>query len=184
MNILLGRVGSVGERTGRGDGTVDSVLGSRHELRSRTLSVEQPFAPRPTPGWARSEPAGYPQPPDPVPAGDEPATGEPVVSEATTGRVEAEAEAEIEVDPGSDLQVGTVGPNAETSDVATAADTADTVDNDVVDGVDQPVAERVRRQVAALDGLAALPLSEHARRYDEVHAELQAALTEIDGESS
>jgi hypothetical protein len=50
-------------------------------------------------------------------------------------------------------------------------------------GADAPVEERVRRHVAALDGIADLPLSEHAQRYDEVHAELQAALTEIDGES-
>jgi hypothetical protein len=83
------------------------------------------------------------------------------------------------VDAGAapDPEVGTVGPDVDTTDVVAATDT-------VVDGVDQPVAERVRRQVATLDGLAALPLSEHAQRYDEVHAELQAALTEIDGESS
>ena len=46
-----------------------------------------------------------------------------------------------------------------------------------------PVEHRVREQVAALDGITDVPLAEHARRYDEVHAALQAALVEIDGES-
>lgn len=46
-----------------------------------------------------------------------------------------------------------------------------------------PVEQRVREQVAALDGIEDVPLGEHARCYDEVHAALQAALVEIDGES-
>jgi hypothetical protein len=46
-----------------------------------------------------------------------------------------------------------------------------------------PVEQRVREHVAALDGIADMPLAEHAQRYDEVHATLQAALVEIDGES-
>ena len=46
-----------------------------------------------------------------------------------------------------------------------------------------PVEQRVREQVATLDGIADMPLAEHAQRYDEVHAALQAALVEIDGES-
>ncbi|HEY3090824.1 MAG TPA: hypothetical protein VGJ59_22470 [Jatrophihabitantaceae bacterium] len=46
-----------------------------------------------------------------------------------------------------------------------------------------PVEQRVREQVAALDGIEGVPLAEHAQRYDEVHAALQAALVEIDGES-
>ena len=46
-----------------------------------------------------------------------------------------------------------------------------------------PVEQRVREQVAKLDGIADMPLAEHAQRYDEVHAALQAALVEIDGES-
>jgi hypothetical protein len=46
-----------------------------------------------------------------------------------------------------------------------------------------PVEQRVREQVAALDGIEDVPLAEHAQRYDEVHAALQAALVEIDGES-
>jgi hypothetical protein len=41
--------------------------------------------------------------------------------------------------------------------------------------------ERVRGQLAELDGIEERPLAEHAERYDRVHAELQAALTEIDG---
>ncbi len=44
-----------------------------------------------------------------------------------------------------------------------------------------PAEERVRRQVAALDGIDERPLAEHAERYDQVHAQLQAALTGIDG---
>ena len=46
-----------------------------------------------------------------------------------------------------------------------------------------PVEQRVREKVAALDGIEDVPLGEHAQRYDEVHAALQAALVEIDGES-
>lgn len=46
-----------------------------------------------------------------------------------------------------------------------------------------PVEQRVREQVAALDGIEDVPLAEHAQRYDEVHAALQAVLVEIDGES-
>jgi len=46
-----------------------------------------------------------------------------------------------------------------------------------------PVEQRVREQVATLDGIADMPLAEHAQRYDEVHSALQAALVEIDGES-
>jgi len=46
-----------------------------------------------------------------------------------------------------------------------------------------PVEQRVREQVAALDRIEDVPLAEHAQRYDEVHAALQAALVEIDGES-
>jgi hypothetical protein len=46
-----------------------------------------------------------------------------------------------------------------------------------------PVEQCVREQVAALDGIEDVPLAEHAQRYDEVHAALQAALVEIDGES-
>jgi hypothetical protein len=48
---------------------------------------------------------------------------------------------------------------------------------------DASVEERVRYHVAGLDGIERRPLAEHAQRYDEVHVELQAALTEIDGES-
>jgi hypothetical protein len=55
---------------------------------------------------------------------------------------------------------------------------------DTIDAVDAvPVEQRVRAQVAALDGIEDVPLAEHAQRYDEVHAALQAALVEIDGES-
>jgi len=44
-----------------------------------------------------------------------------------------------------------------------------------------PVDERVRRQLAQLEDIEHRPLSEHAERYDQVHAELQAALSDIDG---
>jgi hypothetical protein len=46
-----------------------------------------------------------------------------------------------------------------------------------------PVEHRVHEQVAALDDIEHVPLAEHAQRYDEVHAALQAALVQIDGES-
>lgn len=46
-----------------------------------------------------------------------------------------------------------------------------------------PVIERVRRRVAALDGIEGQPLADHAAQYDEVHVELQSALTEIDGQA-
>jgi hypothetical protein len=48
---------------------------------------------------------------------------------------------------------------------------------------DAPVEVRVRRLVAGLEGIDQLPLAEHAPRYAYVHAQLQGALTEIDGES-
>lgn len=35
--------------------------------------------------------------------------------------------------------------------------------------------------VTALDSVASLPLTEHAEAYQRVHAELQSALAEIDG---
>jgi hypothetical protein len=41
--------------------------------------------------------------------------------------------------------------------------------------------EQVRRQLAELDGIENRPLAEHAERYDQVHRQLQAALSEIDG---
>jgi hypothetical protein len=47
--------------------------------------------------------------------------------------------------------------------------------------VQTPVEVRVRRQVAELEGIEHRPLGEHAERYDQVHAELQAALSDIDG---
>jgi hypothetical protein len=46
-----------------------------------------------------------------------------------------------------------------------------------------PVEQRVRDHVTALDDIEDVPLAEHAKRYGEVHAALQAALVEIDGES-
>jgi hypothetical protein len=48
---------------------------------------------------------------------------------------------------------------------------------------DAPVEERVRQLVTGLAGIEHLPLAEHASRYADVHAQLQGALTEIDGES-
>jgi len=45
----------------------------------------------------------------------------------------------------------------------------------------EPIEERVRRQVSELDEIETLPLGEHAERYNQVHAQLQAALSEIDG---
>jgi hypothetical protein len=48
---------------------------------------------------------------------------------------------------------------------------------------DAPVEVRVGRLVAGLEGIDQLPLAEHAPRYADVHAQLQGALTEIDGES-
>lgn len=44
-----------------------------------------------------------------------------------------------------------------------------------------PVEERVRLLASELDGIETRPLGEHAERYSEVHAQLQAALSEIDG---
>jgi hypothetical protein len=47
----------------------------------------------------------------------------------------------------------------------------------------QPVATtaRIAQQVAALDKVADLPLSQHAEMYQRLHAELQDALADIDG---
>lgn len=47
----------------------------------------------------------------------------------------------------------------------------------------QPVATtaRIAQQVAALDKVADLPLSQHAEMYQRLHTELQDALADIDG---
>ena len=47
--------------------------------------------------------------------------------------------------------------------------------------VQTPVDEHVRGQLAELEDIEDRPLPEHAERYDQVHAELQAALSDIDG---
>ena len=47
--------------------------------------------------------------------------------------------------------------------------------------VQTPVDERVRSQLAQLEDIEHRPLAEHAERYDQVHAELQTALSDIDG---
>jgi hypothetical protein len=48
--------------------------------------------------------------------------------------------------------------------------------------VQTPVDERVRSQLAAqLEDIEHRPLAEHAERYDQVHSELQTALSDIDG---
>jgi hypothetical protein len=142
------------------------------------LSVEQPYGSTPTDGWARSEPAGYPSAPGPVPAVDTPAAdGSATVGDEAGPNVEDEVGPNVEDVEASDA----VAPEAVAGDSGTAATPGAVAPE--YDDADRPVEERVRRQVAALDGIADRPLSEHAQRYDEVHAELQAALTEIDGES-
>ncbi len=47
--------------------------------------------------------------------------------------------------------------------------------------VQTPADERVRSQLAQLEDIEHRPLAEHAERYDHVHAELQTALSDIDG---
>jgi len=47
-----------------------------------------------------------------------------------------------------------------------------------------PVQQRIDEQLATLDDIQQRPLAEHAERYGAVHAQLQAALTEIDGGSA
>lgn len=141
------------------------------------MSVEQPFAPASPAERAPAAPtAGA------ASAGHHPAAGEPVVgTEAGDGDVVA-----AQGVPGvADGIAGAADSEraAVAGEVATGPDSGDAAAEGQVDLADLPVAERVRRRVAALDGIADLPLSEHAQRYDEVHAELQAALTEIDGES-
>jgi hypothetical protein len=81
--------------------------------------------------------------------------------------------------PGDDRPTGVGeqpdGP-AETGDETTR------IEHPGPDTGDLPGEEQVRRQVSALlDGIENRPLAEHAQRYDEVHTELQVALTEIDG---
>jgi hypothetical protein len=41
--------------------------------------------------------------------------------------------------------------------------------------------ERIAERVSVLDGVGELPLPEHVELYQRLHAELQAALAEIDG---
>jgi hypothetical protein len=43
------------------------------------------------------------------------------------------------------------------------------------------VQERIEKQRAVLDDIQQRPLGEHAALYNEVHTQLQAALTELDG---
>jgi hypothetical protein len=45
----------------------------------------------------------------------------------------------------------------------------------------QSATDRIAAQLEALDTLPGRPLTEHADVYQQVHAELQAALGEIDG---
>jgi hypothetical protein len=44
--------------------------------------------------------------------------------------------------------------------------------------------QRIEQQLATLEDIQQRPLTEHAERYGSVHAQLQVALTEIDGGSS
>lgn len=46
--------------------------------------------------------------------------------------------------------------------------------------IQTPVEDRVRGQLAELEDIDDRPLSEHAERYDRIHTQLQAALTDID----
>ncbi len=46
------------------------------------------------------------------------------------------------------------------------------------------IRQRLAQDLAALSDIQQRPLGEHAERYSTVHAQLQAALTEIDGGSS
>jgi hypothetical protein len=63
----------------------------------------------------------------------------------------------------------TSSDNDAVSDTATAGTQAD------------PVMNRIRASVHALDGIADRPLAEHADLYERVHAQLQGELAEIDG---
>ncbi len=46
------------------------------------------------------------------------------------------------------------------------------------------ITDRIEQQLSSLQDIQQRPLSEHAERFSAVHAQLQAALTEIDGGSS
>lgn len=48
-------------------------------------------------------------------------------------------------------------------------------------GIDSGPAQRITSHLGALDTLDSRPLAEHADVFHRVHAELQAALAEIDG---
>lgn len=57
---------------------------------------------------------------------------------------------------------------------------ADAATDDAVDTTDAATDESATA-ADLLAGLDALPLHEHAARYEQIHAELQNALREIDG---
>ncbi len=48
------------------------------------------------------------------------------------------------------------------------------------DPAETPVEDRVRGQLADLEAIDDRPLAEHAERYDQIHGQLQAALSDID----
>ena len=48
------------------------------------------------------------------------------------------------------------------------------------DPAETPIEDRVRAQLADLEEIDDRPLSEHAERYDQIHEQLQAALSDID----
>ena len=119
-------------------------------------------------------PGRHPQEPEPAGDGDEPVRVEPV---ADWAEPVASERIEAELNEGGAVASEWVGARpAESGHL----ESGPAVSESAVNG---PVEERVRQQVASLSGIENRPLAEHAQRYDEVHAELQAALTEIDGES-
>ena len=169
------------------------------------MPIEEPREPSPEPGWGPSrEPAGraadrpFEQPPelraageahDDGPSRDEPASEpvagltEPVAgptSGAVTGRFESTESGGLDrsTELGESAESGGLdGPSQPAEAAKPAGPGVDEL------SADAPIEERVRHHAASLDGIEHRPIGEHAQRYDEVHTELQAALTEIDGES-
>lgn len=64
--------------------------------------------------------------------------------------------------------------------MSTANEGAGPEDSDADPNAD-PTTASVRAQAAALRGIQDRPVAEHAERYQQIHAGLQAALADIDG---
>jgi hypothetical protein len=93
---------------------------------------------------------------------------------ASRGTVRPEASNRLEEE--QQVSSSEIAPSAEPTTGDVSGSTGPTPEQD-----SEPVTAHIAAQLAALDQLAELPLAEHAQLYQHLHAELQDALTDIDG---